>query len=244
MNSKILGLLAASLIAVPMVAQAQTETLDYQGYVMGGTSTTEIVPANAAPLQSAPVSTTATFDASVTFSGSLAQNDLVIDSYQINLTANNGASFEFQNLAPLQNSPFFAINGESECAPGGIDELGGCVTLTTSGNTVTGATFNLRHDGYHESVPSFVITIGPNGDAFSDSYSGVLNVNCGLNGDNSQGTFVGPASAFPCTMNVSNPTAGVWTAPEIDPATATSGLALLLGGVAVLRGRRNLKSLV
>lgn len=32
--------------------------------------------------------------------------------------------------------------------------------------------------------------------------------------------------------------AGVTSAPEIDPAGALSGLTLLLGGLAVVRGRR------
>ena len=32
--------------------------------------------------------------------------------------------------------------------------------------------------------------------------------------------------------------AGVTAAPEIDPASAISGLTLLLGGLAVVRGRR------
>lgn len=32
------------------------------------------------------------------------------------------------------------------------------------------------------------------------------------------------------------------TAPEIDPASAASGLALLVGGVLVLRGRKPLRT--
>jgi hypothetical protein len=44
------------------------------------------------------------------------------------------------------------------------------------------------------------------------------------------------------TSNASSDHAGVWTshvaAPEIDPASAASGLALLLGGLVVLRGRK------
>jgi hypothetical protein len=40
-------------------------------------------------------------------------------------------------------------------------------------------------------------------------------------------------------------TPGVWQAvpaPEIDPASAASGLTLLFGGLAVMRGRRKLES--
>jgi hypothetical protein len=59
-------------------------------------------------------------------------------------------------------------------------------------------------------------------------------------------TFGSPQS-FGCGSSGSNTTPGVWTssaiqAPEIDPASAASGLTLLLGGVAVLRGRRKLES--
>jgi hypothetical protein len=39
--------------------------------------------------------------------------------------------------------------------------------------------------------------------------------------------------------DVANSSSGSWTAaPEIDPASAASGLTLRLGGLAVLRGRR------
>jgi hypothetical protein len=55
----------------------------------------------------------------------------------------------------------------------------------------------------------------------------------------------GPPQSFGCASSGRNTTPGVWTspatqAPEIDPASAASGLTLLLGGVAVLRGRRRI----
>jgi hypothetical protein len=55
-----------------------------------------------------------------------------------------------------------------------------------------------------------------------------------------------PPQRFACGDTGSNMKPGVWTsptrAPEIDPASAASGLTLLLGGVAVLCGRRKLES--
>ena len=53
----------------------------------------------------------------------------------------------------------------------------------------------------------------------------------------------GRPQGFGCGSTGSNTTPGVWTssatqAPEIDPASAASGLTLLLGGLAVLRGPR------
>ena len=57
----------------------------------------------------------------------------------------------------------------------------------------------------------------------------------------------GSPQSFGCGSSGSTKTPGVWTspvtkAPEIDTASAVSGLTLLLGGVAVLCGRRRLES--
>ena len=48
--------------------------------------------------------------------------------------------------------------------------------------------------------------------------------------------YNGPDATFISSLNVS----GAKAAPEIDPASAASGLTLLLGGLAVLRGRRRI----
>jgi hypothetical protein len=70
-----------------------------------------------------------------------------------------------------------------------------------------------------------IINVGPTGDSYYDSYD--LG-NAGF-------SITGLASS----------TAGVWVgpiqAPEIDPASAASGLALLLGTLMVARGRRPLR---
>jgi hypothetical protein len=55
----------------------------------------------------------------------------------------------------------------------------------------------------------------------------------------------GAPQSFSCGATGSNSKAGVWTppaarAPEIDPASVASGLTLLLGGIAVMCGRRKL----
>ena len=46
-----------------------------------------------------------------------------------------------------------------------------------------------------------------------------------------------PTGANPLGVNQSQEFLVVTRAPEIDPASAASGLTLLLGGLAVLRGR-------
>jgi hypothetical protein len=238
---RIVGLLAAATLAGPTVASAQITTLDYQGYVMGGTST--LLPANyvgivpSAPLHTA--STTATFDAQVVFSGSVAANDLAIVSYQVDLAGNNGSTFEFANLGITP--PMFEVPQ----AGGGLCDVesaavSGCVQLTAAGSSVTGATFDLKTDYTKESNYQFVI--GPNGDSFSYSHPMQNLRDCQFvsgGGEN----FVGSTTNPPCTVNLSNPTAGVWTiqsvsAPEIDVAGTASSLTLLLGSLAVMRGGR------
>ena len=79
------------------------------------------------------------------------------------------------------------------------------------------------------------LAIGPNGDSVSYTYAGV----------NGACTQQGAAEPNPCTVVASSKSAGVWLvtqAAEIDPASAASGLTLLLGGLTVLRGRRKLIS--
>ena len=79
-----------------------------------------------------------------------------------------------------------------------------------------------------------LLTIGPTGDSISYVYEG-------SNGPCTQQRSGGGPN--PCTVVASSNSAGAWQvtrAPEIDPASAATGLTLLLGGVAVLRGRRKL----
>jgi hypothetical protein len=47
-----------------------------------------------------------------------------------------------------------------------------------------------------------------------------------------------PAAHFGIALSPNQKTQTVVSAPEIDPAGALSGLTLLLGGLAVVRGRR------
>jgi hypothetical protein len=52
------------------------------------------------------------------------------------------------------------------------------------------------------------------------------------------GIYTGPTIKN-CSVTVNSAQPGQWSvAPEIDPTSAASGLALLLGGLAAVRGRR------
>ena len=240
MKDRVLGLLIA--MAVPAVASAQTEALDYQGYVMGGTSSV-LAPSymSGTPIGGitlTKLSTTATFDAQVTFSGSVAQNDLLIVSYQVDVTAINGNSFAaFTNLGGGFVGDATLNSGGALCYTTSAS-VAGCINLTTSGGAVTGAVFNMSTEWLK--APNIQFAIGPDGDAFSYYVPPVSSNGC--HGSTFYtAVYIGPANA-PCAINVGNPTAGVWSvkslnAPEIDPSSAASGLTLLLGSLLVLRGR-------
>jgi hypothetical protein len=118
---------------------------------------------------------------------------------------------------------------------GGFGELfGGTVAFSTNGNGAI--------DGWSMSLAGTVG--GPGGWTETMTSSDIG----GVGGDNAEiaaNCYSASGQSFSCGWTGSNTTPGVWTspaaqAPEIDPASAASGLTLLLGGVAVLRGRRKL----
>jgi hypothetical protein len=232
MNKRILGLLALMIAAGP-AAYAQTTILDYQGYVMGGTST--VLPPGVTNAFDTGVrltlSTTAIFDAQLTLSGSVSQNDLKIDSFNVELIGNNGATFMFQGITEREGMLDEGVGPQSCSSPPSTSGVG-CIALTTFNGAVNGATINFVNPSVK--TPSSTVSIGPNGDSFS--YSDPASISgCGL-----QSTSPG-SNLSPCAVNVSNPTAGVWkvtSAPEIDASSTVSALSLLIGGLCVLRGSR------
>lgn len=113
------------------------------------------------------------------------------------------------NIAPVFGTTSWLLG------PGGI-------SLVTSNGQLTGATFNAS--GSIGDLGSYGSNIGSGGD--SDMYY-----------------FYNPGSAITTLAAAGSNVAGTWTvspseAPEIDPASTVGGLTLLLGGLAVARGRR------
>jgi len=108
-------------------------------------------------------------------------------------------------------------------------------TFTTDAGTIVGwdINFALATGGGTNSPVTEDAVISNHGDGYVLQPSGV-------------GCTAGPGQPDPCPpISGFNTTPGSWTiaaAPEIDPASAASGLMLLFGGVAVLRGRRKLES--
>jgi hypothetical protein len=243
-----IGFVAVGLTVASVATHAQTTTLVYQGDVMTGTSTTVLgLNSQGTPIISSPIPTLGAFDADITLTGSLAKNNLAISGFVVDVTLNNGTIFSFQNLgnglAGLTSTdiPGAITTTETSVCTTETSTTSGCMNLTTKGNSVSGATFNLTDFEAHTGE-GMTLSIGPNGDSFS--YSATLRSGISCTGGNVFGAYVGPAGGLPCSVNVSNSRAGTWVsattnAPEIDPTFAVSGLALLFGSVAIARGRRS-----
>jgi hypothetical protein len=228
MNSKILRLFAVGLMAGPMCANAQTATLEYQSNALTGSTTYYSNPTSPyllTPQEFAASFATTPFIGNITASLNLVGGDSL--SGMVNVMGYNGTSIDLGfdvNATNLGNAsqPFSAFAGSS-----------GTIDLIKSNGAITGATIDVAFSSYHGS--NMFLAIGPNGDSVSYTYAGV----------NGACTQQGAAEPNPCTVVASSKSAGVWLvtqAAEIDPASAASGLTLLLGGLTVLRGRRKLIS--
>lgn len=239
MNRKTLALMVVgSLIAIPLAATAQVTSLFYQGDFMTGTSTYLPVgltaPGNGvfATLPTAPV--LGAYTVSLTVDGSVSANDLTLAAFSFNFNGSNGVANFSPVIALDADAATFTFGSADFSGPGGD------IILTSSNGAITGATVDLRNTPFHES--SSQIEIGPTGDSFAYGYAGGLGgcQDLVLSGPNPV-PYAGPA-INPCSVSASNKTPGAWLvttqAPEIDPASAAGGLTLLLGGLAVMRGRR------
>jgi hypothetical protein len=234
MNYKILGLVA--LLTGP--ATAQETTLNFQGGDMTGTSTflpTGLTaPANGGipDLPTAPV--IGTFTGSIVVDGSIAAHNLNLVDFGFTFTGNNGTPFSV-DAEPGQFA-FLSGGGVKFTSPTGE------IDLTTSHGAITGASVFLSDSFSHG--PSDTLSLGAGGGSFTWEF-GSTGGNCdNLKPQFEGGVYTG-STINPCSLQVSG-SSGAWlvttTAPEIDPASAASGLTLLLGGIAVLRGRRKLES--
>ena len=216
MNYKILGLVAGALLAGPKVANAQTETLDYTGSLFTSLSIDGNKSnglANAVPKNV----------------GELVLSSPLGDN--LNNVAVTPVSWSFDSNTQLG----IFLNSSNPFA--GPDDVTSFRFSTDANGMLTA--WNIVVSGgifAGTNTPSFAaITIGNAGDSFSSGFS-------------SPSCSAPPGVPVDCfTITESNAAPGDWKAsvtqaPEIDPASAASGLTLLLGSVAVLRGRRKLES--
>ena len=215
MNSKILRLLAlGSMAAGPMVAHAQTETLDYIGSPftsrsIDGDMTNGLansIPENAGVLVlSSPL-------------GDNLHNAVVTP-----LSWSFDSNTQFGSIYLNSHNPAAGDPGDSMSFMFSTDAKG---AITGWSIAVIGGIFEGTNS------PSFAdITIGNAGDTFTTGFS---SPDCAV----PQGV---PAPCY--TVTESNAAPGGWSAtiaraPEIDSTSAAGALTLLLGCIAVLRGRR------
>ena len=219
MNYQILGSVAvAALLAGPISANAQSTTYTYQGdaFTAGGLNLP--VPAGATSI-SVPPFAVGTLNGFIILSAPLGDN---LNNVSVTPTYVDISTGPRPTGPPLFRGDFtFSTN-----AIGAID--GWSMSLDGS----------VPGPGGYQLTATSVDMGGVGGD------SAMMSATC---------TAFFPAGSprdfesFGCGSTGSNTTPGVWTspatkAPEIDPASAASGLTLLLGGVAVLRGRRRLES--
>jgi hypothetical protein len=214
MNYKILGMAAAAMLCAPLV-NAQTETLDYTGSAFTNVNISGNNQGFANPIQNT---------GELVLSSPLGDNlhDLAVIPVSFSFDGNTvfGAALD---------SSINSFTGPADVASFrfSTDAHG---MLTAWDIVVSTAIF--QGDNPESSAG---ITINTAGDSFSADAGGSF--------------CLDPAGPPPgCfTIEASSALPGVWKAsvtraPEIDPALAGSGLTLLLGGLAVLRGLRKLES--
>jgi hypothetical protein len=208
MNSKILGLLAAGLIAGPICAIAQSTTYTYQGDALA-VAVNVSPPAGATSFTEPPNVAVGALNGFITLSAPLGDNLNNVSVTPTYVDISSGLSALFNGVFAFSTNGSGAIDGWSMSLNGNVGGPGGYTFTATS-----------------------VDSGGKGGD------SATMATTC-------TAYFPLPQAPQPfgCGSTGSNSTPGVWTSPatrvpEIDPASAATALTLLLGGIAVRRGRR------
>jgi len=220
MKTLLLLLLCSSAYAA---AIDTTATLDYTGSTMSGTMTS--VQGNAIVTSSITGWLTAEI---------VVQNNNTLLSYGADFHTSNGVDLPLEQFggafvstgypAPVYTGPAASI------------------TLTESQGQVTGAMFAFDSHNYNGS--NMFLSIGP--DSFN--YVWGHNGTCADHQSVIDGSFSGIDTSI-CSATLATQTPGTWAAkavaaPEIDPKGAVGAIALLAGGLAVLRGRRSRASVL
>ncbi len=201
------------LMTAPIAAFAQSETLDY----FGSAFTSGSITGNAASAAQDGIPTSNTGE--IVLSAPLGDNLNNVAVNPVSYTfdsSNRFGSFYLSSQSPVRGAPgnyasfLFSTNAVGVVTGWNIDVVGGIFGGTNSPS--------------HASV-----SITNAGDTFSAGFS---TPSCGA-----------PTGGGCYQIRESNTSPGSFSssgarAPEIDPRSAMSALTLLLGGLAVLRGRR------
>ena len=218
MKYKILGSVAVAVLAGPISANAQSTTYTYQGAAFTAGSSNMNPPAGWTSISVPPNFEVAPLNGFITLSAPLGDNlnNVSVTPTFVDITSGSDpfGSALFRGVFAFSTNAIGAIDGWSISLDGSVPGPGG--------HTLTATSVDMGGVGGDSATVSTTCT------AFFPAGS--------------------PRSfeSFGCGSTGSNTTPGVWTspatkAPEIDPASAASGLTLLFGGLAVLRGRRKLE---
>lgn len=224
MNRKILGLLAVGTMIGSVAVRAQVTTLTLQEPFSG------LVGIEGPPT----TAFTGELFASITLDGSIKANDLTLESSSFAVGGYTYVGDTKTSIwAPLTTGPGVSLgNGPGNYID--IQEAGNSGQIDGAFAVINGFKFTGLNGPVTVVSEEDMISIGPYGASIWDEY---------LNGAPC-GTVSAGRAVDPCTLTgMSNSMSTTWTVsttrtPEIDPGSAASGLTLLLGGLAVLRGRR------
>jgi hypothetical protein len=209
-----------ALASFSSLASAQEYVLTYTGQLTG--SEDSILTGTTQPT---PVPFSAAFSGFLDLSGPV--DNLTLDGEGAGLAADGPA-------------PFFRTGPDSFIAPVANSSQISTIDIVTQGGSIVGADVSFL-SGLHDTL-----TISANGAAsefevLGSHMLGDCYQQLGLITNSTSGTIPNPGPAIPCSFSASTAT-GKWTvtstaAPEIDPASGFSALTLLLGALAVMRGR-------
>ena len=209
-----------ALVSFSSLATAQDFILTYTGELTGTESTILTGATDPTPIPF-----------SEAFSGFLALSGPVD-----NLTLDTSSG-----LASGSAAPWFNSGPDAFFSSGPLFQVT-TIGIVTQGGSIVGANVSINDS------PTSTLTISADGAAsefaqFGSRIVGDCESQLGAITNSTPGTVANPGPAIPCSFNGST-TTGTWkvtstSAPEIDPASSLSALTLLMGVLAVMRGRRN-----
>lgn len=222
MKKSILGILASGFVSLG-AAHAQVTTLNYSANIYGTEDQYQGLGSTTPPITFSGI-LTAQVVIDITSQGAL------LDSYNFRVNGlPNGLTWETSSYLPVpvvstgNSSPYFSIN-----------QVGSIQTDSAFTYAIVGLNEHF-YRGPHIAVG--ISPIAPGSNLFGAS---IYYQYGSLNGACQNGANPGPAGL--CDLSVISTSPSKWTsttqAPEIDPASAASGLTVLLGAIAVLRGRK------
>lgn len=214
MKTTISGSLAFTFLVASTAAHSQAEILYYQGAAF--TSAAMSLPVEG--ITSAPFSVGESIGLSISINAPLADNltGAVVTPLALTITSPSQMNF----LPPGPGTAFsesFAFS-------------------TNSIGNITGWSFSIQEGPQLGTNSSMIFTVKSDGSG-------------GRGTDSSYASYFSPQYVNPseppgcCFSSASVDVPGTWTvarAPEIEPASAIGSLTFLLGGLAVVRGRRRM----